>query len=94
MIRHPAALVTAGISLGIWLGATASIAAPVDPAARVLAAARNAYGHADWDHLGVLVETGTDLASGLHGRWRLAEDLATGRMHTTTDFGVFKVAAV
>jgi len=61
-------------------------------AARVLASAREAYGDSDWNHLGVLVETGNEQSSGLGGRWRLALDTSTGRMHETVDYGVYQLA--
>ena len=57
-------------------------------AVRVLASAREAYGDTDWGHLGVLVATGREESSGLGGRWRLAVDTSTGRMHETVDYGV------
>jgi hypothetical protein len=61
-------------------------------AARVLASAREAYGDTDWDHLGVLVATGREQSSGLSGRWRLAVDTSTGRIHETVDYGVYQLA--
>jgi hypothetical protein len=95
MIRSSTiAAAAAFASIGVWLGAAAFGAAPSASSAHVLATARDAYGRADWDHLGVLVETGTDTAAGLHGSWRLAEDMRSGRRHETDDFGVNRSADV
>src|SRR5690242_6504780 len=75
------------------LGANAApAAAPSDPAARILATARHAYGPIP--NLGMLIETGTEKASGLTGRFRLARDLRTGHLHIASDFGVLKGAEV
>lgn len=70
----------------------AAFGAPPSGSAQVLAAARSAYG--PLEHPGVLVETGAEHASGLDGRWRLAQDIASGRMNETSDFGVFPSAEV
>jgi len=74
----------------IALSATASPTAA--RAARALESAREAYGHTDWGQSGVLVETGSEQSSGLGGRWRLALDTSTGRMHETVDYGVYQLA--
>jgi len=91
MNKISTAVCAAGVTL--WLTATASFPAH-DRAAQVLAAARQAYGRANWNTLGLLVETGAEHASGLDGQWRLAEDTASGRRHLTADFGVFRAAEV
>src|SRR5690242_7017855 len=85
--------------LGAWLvallaGACPAFAASPDRAARTLAAARHAYGHIPWKEPGILIETGTERASGLTGRFRLAQDLYIGRMHVASDFGILKGAEV
>ena len=58
---------------------------------QTLAQVREAYG-TGWHRHGVLVQSGSERSSGLSGRWRLALDTATGRMHETVDYGVFRVA--
>ena len=97
MSKYSMVVSAAGVTFAIWVGTTAAIAAPLsvtDQAAHVLASARNAYGRADWASLGTLVETGTEQVSGLKGRWRLAQETSTGRMHETNDFGVYRLAGV
>jgi PDZ domain/Aspartyl protease len=97
MLRHITFACATGVCLALWLGVTTSTAvplSPVDAVARVLASARNAYGWADQDHFGVLVETGSEQASGLNGRWRKAQDIANGHMHEAVDFEVYRSAEV
>ena len=72
----------------------ASSAASLDPAARTLAAARHAQGTVPWNRLGLVIETGTEKAAGLTGRFRLAQDIRTGRMHLASDLQVLKSAEV
>ncbi len=84
----------AGVSLVICTVTTACTAAALPPSARILAAAQHAYGRVDFDRVGVLVETGSEDVSGLHGKWRHAEDTATGHMHESVDFGVYAEAEV
>ena len=81
----------AGISLATGLS-TPSFA--TDDAAHTLSVARKAYGSVNWKGLGVLVQTGTENAAGLTGTFRMAQDLGTGHMHATSDFGVFQSAEV
>ena len=91
MIKIAMAASAACLSL-VLSGAVSSGAAPASDAAHVFAIARAAYG--PLDHPGVLVETGVEHASGLDGRWRLAQDIASGRMNETSDFGIFPSAEV
>jgi hypothetical protein len=72
------------------LAATPSLVTAVPLAVRV--AASTAAG--DWSKGGVLFESGSEQASGLSGRWRKVEDLATGRMREVSDFGVFSTTEV
>lgn len=74
--------------LVLFLGTAA--ATPDD----ILARARQAYGTTDWNHAGVLVESGSEQSSGLKGRWRRVVDVVTGRMRETVDYKVFRLASV
>ncbi len=69
-----------------------SSAAPNDGAQAVLASARTAAGRLDLS--GIRVESGTETASGLTGRWRKSIELETGRTRTLADFGVFRTTEV
>ena len=59
---------------------------------RILTSARLAYGAQNWTRSTVLAETGTDHSSGLNGRWQSVQDMPTGRMRVTENFGVFQTA--
>ncbi|HYL70798.1 MAG TPA: aspartyl protease family protein, partial [Candidatus Dormibacteraeota bacterium] len=52
------------------------------------------YGPGDWRLSGVLVASGNETASGLSGDWRLALESASGQMHESADFGVYRLAEV
>ena len=67
-------------------------AAPTADAQSVLASARTAAGRLDLS--GIRVESGTETASGLTGKWRKSIDLETGRTRTVADFGVFRTTDV
>jgi hypothetical protein len=69
-------------------------AALAGQATSVLAAARKAAGVENWAHSGVLLETGTKQTSGLTAQWREAVETGSGRTHETSDFGIFRTAAV
>jgi hypothetical protein len=92
MLRY--ATVVCATSAVIWICPAAPASPPSSAvgAARVLASAREAYGDTDLRYSGVLVEKGTEQSSGLTGRWRLAVDSSTGRMHETVDYGVYQLA--
>src|SRR5580704_3800915 len=92
MLRYPTVACATSVLIVICSYARASPVPSAAGAARVLASAREAYGDTDWGHLEVLVETGTEQSSGLGGRWRLALDTSTGRMHETVDYGVYQLA--
>src|SRR5882757_4921309 len=74
-------------SLGL-MAPVLSTAAPNDGAQAVLASARTAAGRLDLS--GIRVESGTETASGLTGRWGKSIDLKTGRTRTVADFGFFR----
>ena len=67
-------------------------AAPNEGAPAVLASARAAAGRLDLS--GIRVESGTETASGLSGRWRKSVDLKAGRTRTVADFSVFRTTEV
>jgi hypothetical protein len=69
-----------------------STAASNDGAQAVLASARTAAGRLELS--GIRVESGTEAASGLTGRWRKSIDLESGRTRTVADFGVFSTTDV
>ena len=69
-----------------------STAAPSDGAQAVLASARTAAGRMELS--GIRIEAGTEIASGLTGRWRESIDLDTGRTQTVADFGIFRTTEV
>src|SRR5205823_5672407 len=46
------------------------------------------------DRVGELVVMGTEDASGLHAKWRLFEDVRSGRRASWSDFGVFQTGEV
>lgn len=91
MLRHSTVICATSVLVLICSAAAASPKSTAAGAARVLASAREAYGDTDWGHLGVLVATGSEQSSGLGGRWRLALDTSTGRMHETANYGVYQV---
>jgi hypothetical protein len=78
-------------SLGL-IAPVQSPAAPADDAQAILASARSAAGRLDLS--GIRVESGTETASGLTGRWRKSIDLESGRTRTVADFGVFRTTEV
>lgn len=82
------------LALGVGLLANASLAV-AQPRARtpqqLAAAIRHAYGDNDWTQNGVLLQTGSEHASGLTGRWRLATDTTSGSMHDSVDFGAYRL---
>lgn len=92
MLRYLTVACATSVLIVICSYARASPVPSAAGAAGVLASAREAHGDTDWGHLGVLVETGTEQSSGLGGRWRLALDTSTGRMHETVDYGVYQLA--
>jgi hypothetical protein len=69
-----------------------STAAPNYGAQAVLASARTAAGRLDLS--GIRVESGTETASGLTGRWSKSIDLETGRTRNVADFGFFRTTEV
>jgi PDZ domain/Aspartyl protease len=82
------------ISPAIFAATPSAALSQGDAAAHVLASARKAHGHVDWDHAGVLVESGSETSSGLKGRWRMAQEASSGRMHESADYGVYQTSAV
>jgi len=78
-------------SLGL-IAPVQSPAAPADDPQAILASARSAAGRLDLS--GIRVESGTETASGLTGRWRKSIDLESGRTRTVADFGVFRTTEV
>lgn len=92
MLRYSTVACATSVLVLICSAAAASPESSAAGAARVLASARDAYGDTDWGHSGVLVEKGSEQSSGLGGRWRLALDTSTGRMHETVDYGVYELA--
>ena len=60
----------------------------------VLASARAAAGVGDRNYTGVIIESGSERASGLNGRWSKAVDLGTGKIRVVADFGVFSTGVV
>ncbi len=82
---------SAVISAAMALHAATLPAAPSDA---VLAAARTAAGATDNRYMGVIVQSGSERASGLRGRWSRIIDLDTGRTRTTSTFSVFSTSEV
>ena len=62
----------------------------------LLAAAgqREAAGGPAWDRVVGLRAEGDENNSGMRGRWRALDDIATGRMRRTSDFGIVRTAEV
>jgi len=60
----------------------------------ILASARAAAGIADRSYAGFIMESGSERASGLSGRWSTVVDLATGKTRSTSNFGIFSTAVV
>lgn len=90
-----AALLAAASLTAACLTATGGLASLRDTQSdRVLAAARRAHCPGECRNTGVLILKGTEAVAGLSGPWRLAQDLASGRMHETVDFGVFQFGSV
>jgi hypothetical protein len=54
----------------------------------VLSAAREASGGDAWERISALVADGVQENSGMRGPWRAVDDVKTGRMRRSTDFGV------
>ena len=79
-------------SFGLMAPPVPCAAAPNDGAQVVVASARTAAGRLDLS--GTRVESGTETASGLTGRWRKTIDLETSRTRTVADFGVFRTTEV
>jgi hypothetical protein len=84
----------AGAALALFAAGPVTAASASIAPETILAKARAAYGKASSEQLGVLVEIGTELSSGLKGRWRYVVDGIDGRMHESVDFGPYRLAAV
>jgi hypothetical protein len=80
------------MAASLGLIAPLSAAASTDDAQAILAAARSAAGRLDLS--GIRIESGTETANGLTGRWRKSIDLESGRTRTVADFGVFRTTEV
>jgi hypothetical protein len=76
------------------LFAVSSTPAMAAQASAVLELAVKAAGEGHSIESGVLIETGTEHAEGLNGRWRKVLDAATGKMRDDVDFGIFRKSHV
>ena len=85
-MKIPALLLTAAVF--------ASAGAVADPADTLLDQARQAAGGGAWDRLAALSVEGDETSSGMKGRWTATEDLKTGSMHQTSDFGFIRTEEV